>query len=775
MPRIDATNNIVNQINEKTKDNPDLEDIRKAALEFQKQSVILFDKINESVEKKSAPAEDEEEAEPLNIMDFLNRGMKIAGLTGQIKTYLGKEENKTKPDYEANSAFLTQMLGLLDNEMENQYAIQLDFNTNTLKSDAQLDAEKKVAAEPEKKDGHENNVEAEPKNNVKAEPENNTEIEPEKKDAEKEPEIDFLTKEELDTTFVMDHDEEMDLDTGIVTSKNKVLSSIDDVIENLDLNEQFTGSRQYTRILNTLKSLKTAEKMLDKEFSENGETGELYEEQKAGILKQKKDLLIDMEKYIERKNIEKENAAFKNKKENGNSKDRREAMEEARAFLENDIEITEKAAGIEKKDDFYEKMVLNMEYGNRLTKGKKAYNDILAQAKIVDGMDRSPVNFQKTYKAEIKLGQLLQDYLEPKAKSLKGKNGYEFSLNGGKDGKRPPKNNTEKRFKIMLDAYTDLCNRTIQNIAKYDPENLPKMKDYMKQANERFGISINTDIKPAVAKDYKELMEFKQASFSMEKSRFLKDEKETKKGYDEKQAEEVSRRRKLLAEKRAENPTMYSDKKFDELIRVPDKDFDFFDEDYDRLNRNLGITKQQEEAFKGYKFNTFKINDLRKSAEEMLFIDAQAKNGAKYDPKTYEMDKSDFTLNLSPSFTSNFYMEVGDALNLDKNDSKAVKNFKLDEKTVAGLKDIAFEKEVKNIVDGFTKDSAENNNTNYKNYRERIDSLTKTAKMLGMEKHLDKKLEYNGKETSINDIFKDIKEANTIKKPVSKAATMIKK
>ena len=123
MPRIDATNNIVNQINEKTKNNPDLEDIRNAALEFQKQSVILFNKINESVEKKSAPAEDEEEAKPLNIMDFLNRGMKIAGLTGQIKTYLGKEENKTKPDYEANSAFLTQMLGLLNNEMENQYAI----------------------------------------------------------------------------------------------------------------------------------------------------------------------------------------------------------------------------------------------------------------------------------------------------------------------------------------------------------------------------------------------------------------------------------------------------------------------------------------------------------------------------------------------------------------------------------------------------------------------------------------------------------------------------
>ena len=37
------------------------------------------------------------------------------------------------------------------------------------------------------------------------------------------------------------------------------------------------------------------------------------------------------------------------------------------------------------------------------------------------------------------------------------------------------------------------------------------------------------------------------------------------------------------------------------------------------------------------------------------------------------------------------------------------------------------------------------------------------------------RFEYNGKETSINDIFKDIKEANTIKKPVSKAATMIKK
>ena len=49
----------------------------------------------------------------------------------------------------------------------------------------------------------------------------------------------------------------------------------------------------------------------------------------------------------------------------------------------------------------------------------------------------------------------------------------------------------------------------------------------------------------------------------------------------------------------------------EELKLNVDLDIDFFDEDYDRLNRNLGITKQQEEAFKGYKFNTFKINATR--------------------------------------------------------------------------------------------------------------------------------------------------------------------
>ena len=738
MPRIDGINKIVELL--ESTESEELKEVREKAKKIQESSKQLFDKANslfydapEYKELKEQGKENEFKPDynQIDMMDMINRGMQIISLKGNLGQQLDKVDKNSK-DYE----IIKQVTELADKELKDHEAFQKGIINRDLTPDEEVapvkDAEQ-IAIDKAQLD--EVMSEGSEKSEDKSVGKDNV------SEAGNENDKSFINDESFvsneisgifDTSSVLS-DDAIIYENPKSSKKHKSSKSaekdqeptVDSVIAGLKDNEQITGTREYSKILKTYKSLAKAEKLLKEEYanSEVQETGkELYETQMAELLKQKKALAVDMDKYIERKSTEREKAKVAGKRENTNSKNRRKAMEAARDFLKKDIEAVEKENGIEKKDRLFENIVGNLEYGNRLTKGQKFYDEIINDAKELDS---KPKTYDTISKESDLLGKMYT-YLADKAKSLKGKNGYDFSLNGGKDGKRPPKNNTEKRFMLMLDSMKEVIHRLIEDVETFKPQKREQFIGLIDETNKRLGTDIKTDVKAPTPKDFREQQEINVIKFDKQKAHLIK-----KIGPEAEEAKKKAEIRKAEAEK-------------NKILN--------------KVNKELDNSVEEDDVQDG-KIYEFPLRNSNKNvdkvvsvAEEILYDSIKASQGEKYDPKTYKGEIKMGVYRLGAPFLMKFQENVLGSINPAEKSAEEINNFRMDDKTLDALKSKSLDEAMEYLVGNANRNLG--NKMGLGIEAKKMTELENTAKALGLEKNLEKKFTYNGKEQSMKDIIK---------------------
>ncbi len=736
MPRIDGINKIV-ELLESTQ-SEGLKEIREQAKEAQESSKLFFDKINnffygdpkyQELKEQGKENEFKPDLSGYNIMDPVNRGLKLNNLNSNLERYL-KDLDKNDKEY----ALVEEISKLTKEELDRHMDLQNDWFAKKFTPDKDIEPVKsaeQIAIDKAQLD--EVMSEGSEKSEDKSVGKDNA--------SEADPEID---KGFVNDKSIVSNEISGIFDTSSVLSDDAVIyeaskskkhrsaksaekdqePTADSVIAGLKDNEQLTGTREYSKILKTYKSLAKAEKLLKEEYanSEVKETGkELYEKQMAELLKQKKALAVDMDKYIERKSTEREKAKVAGKRENTNSKNRRKAMEAARDFLKKDIEAVEKENGIEKKDRLFENIVGNLEYGNRLTKGQKFYDEIINDAKELDSKPKT----YSTISKEANLVGKMYTYLEDKAKSLKGKNGYDFSLNGGKDGKRPPKNNTEKRFMLMLDSMKGVIHRLIEDVETFKPQKREQFIGLIDETNRKLGTDIKTDFKAPTPKDYREQQEINVIKFDKQKAHLIK-----KIGPEAEEAKKKAEERKAEAEQK-------------KILNKVNKEFDdSFDDDF-----------QDEKIYEfPLRVSNKNVDKVASVAEEILYDSIKASQGEKYDPETYKGEIKTGVYRLGAPFLMKFQENVLGSINPAEKSAEEINNFRMDDKTLDALKSKSLDEAMEYLVGNANRSLKDKKSLGIT--AKMMTELESTAKALGLEKNLEKKFTYNGKEQSMNDIIK---------------------
>ncbi|MBR0133514.1 MAG: hypothetical protein IJM14_10600 [Lachnospiraceae bacterium] len=295
------------------------------------------------------------------------------------------------------------------------------------------------------------------------------------------------------------------------------------------------GTKQYTDIVNELKEINKLENKLNAErlkakqnngsdlelvgFGENISLGSI-ESKNEGVFSQKlynmekylinrkKDLLLDMDHYINRKLDERDDSS----KENENSRKRRLAMTKAQNSLSASVRLAEKNFRLtyeEKPNRGIGGVVHELRYGNKKNQKNSEYNDILHDAESLnEKMLKNKIKGREMRSEKIKLLNKMIDYLNNEFKNVKDSaamkrnkaNGikthaYTFRTDNNQGKHREPKSSDEMRYKMVLDSFGNLASTLLYDMMT--DKNVPsasaiKLRDEIRKQAEQLDVPINT-------------------------------------------------------------------------------------------------------------------------------------------------------------------------------------------------------------------------------------------------------------------------------------------
>lgn len=268
------------------------------------------------------------------------------------------------------------------------------------------------------------------------------------------------------------------LDTKTKASYKKIETALDNL-------SAVSGSEELNTIKKELAGIKEAENGL-------GEGDSVGKEE---LLETKRDLLLDMKHYINRRTETAEKPEPKAAL----------AMTEAAKLLEKNIKATEKELGVspKKQGRVFGDIAHELAYGNRGMSGSEQYDKVISLVQEIAEYDKKQVQSweegSKLFEKEQKIILEMQKYLNTRLLKVREVNeGYTFSMDGGKDGKPvEPVDKTENRFRLMVQSYERLSAVVMEHAAKYRPGLLEFNKNaYNKILNPTYHINVNANVKP---------------------------------------------------------------------------------------------------------------------------------------------------------------------------------------------------------------------------------------------------------------------------------------
>lgn len=228
------------------------------------------------------------------------------------------------------------------------------------------------------------------------------------------------------------------------------------------------GSKEYDNIIESLKAIQEVEEYQDEHIKEFEATD--LASQRETLLAAKKKLAVEMKHYIERKNGEKQDAEKRGKRENENSKFRRETMGNVLGLLEEHIHADEVSMGIDKRDKTFEDVSLELGYIRGKSKKNKKLDEVIDQLGQLDGNGPEKLPIDELLERIVKILDELLEILEEFSRSLLARN--------------------------ISEQIEKLGNRYMQDVAEFKPDQLDEAKKRFEDINEKRGLHIDTDVKP---------------------------------------------------------------------------------------------------------------------------------------------------------------------------------------------------------------------------------------------------------------------------------------
>lgn len=723
--------------NEASKNNEFFQEINKDFVSVKEKSEELYNKIDTLTEQEKAKGDDKKDDgayayESLTMQNFIRPGAMNLTLLRKIERYLKEHSGE---DNEMTDA-MKEVYKLMTQKQMDHQNMTINFGNKLSIADTEeaLDLEDKKKEEERAKE-----IQRQKETEqiaIHTALENNRRYLEQKEEERKrrEAEIDDMEKDaptiDLDFGKKKKKDEDLDDymanalglndsfaikegDPGYPTEKTRDLIEVEKQNAKADLEiadraVSFFGSSQYSRIFRNYTILVEGEKRLAEADSEDEISPEKLKEEQARLYEEKKKLVVEMKHYVNRKNDEKNKAASKGKKENSNSQLRREAVENAIEALEDDIKLYETENSLEGKDKFFENIVNELEYGNVGVKGKALYNEILADAKKLDKLNKESNNKEELIDKEAELIGKMQRYMEGKHKSIRNNDGsYSFSRDGGKDGKPiEPKNNTEKRFKIMIDAYEQLSEHLLSDLAIYKPSGLKKAKELFGNVNQTLGTKVDIT-KEREPRTLDEVIMVEEKKLASNKEIILN--------------EELAKKNSIEAN-----------------------------------NANLDASEQRKYVFYGM---GKKIQDSRESMYKIMYANKLKEEGKTFDKKKFEKGLKEFKNDISndSDFHAKLSLATVDQFNLQRYDYDTLAGTTLDSKHMNKIMKDAFKEAIQFALQAAEFTLRDRKPEEVRNKVERLDRLERTARENGFGSVYDEQTNYRGKNMSIKDAVKKYK------------------
>ncbi|MBR6274247.1 MAG: hypothetical protein IKR27_04460 [Lachnospiraceae bacterium] len=197
----------------------------------------------------------------------------------------------------------------------------------------------------------------------------------------------------------------------------------------------------------------------------------------TALINRKKDLMLDMDHYINRKLDERDDSS----KENENSRKRRHAMTQAQNSLAASIRLAEKGFRLtydDKPKRGIGAAVHELNFGNKKNQKNQDYNEILKDAeKLNDRLLKGNISGRDMMNEKIRLLNKMIKYLDKEYKNVADKdaakrnkkNGvdvraYKFKTMNNQGKHREPTGADELRYKMVLDSYSSIASTLIYDM-----------------------------------------------------------------------------------------------------------------------------------------------------------------------------------------------------------------------------------------------------------------------------------------------------------------------
>lgn len=240
----------------------------------------------------------------------------------------------------------------------------------------------------------------------------------------------------------------------------------------------FYGSDEYDRIYNNLNNLK--ERL----------SGDIAPNEIKSVAQDFKKIITELGEYTDRKLDERDSRAARNRTEKTNSRNRRQAAETSKNYLESGLVAFKTLNNMLGRDDIVEEVKSDIAVVKELTKKNIPEFDT-----VINQLEQ-----ENKYDA---INTLLGYLAKNRDKYMTADHSYNFRLNENENGKkRIPENKDERVYKTMLKAAEKLINSQMKYLKENDPRHLPNFRYNMSHLSgseeingrsvaECFGININ--------------------------------------------------------------------------------------------------------------------------------------------------------------------------------------------------------------------------------------------------------------------------------------------